>query len=159
MSKHSSPSDQPHLEGYPVAIRLPVQWGDQDAFGHVNNTVFFRWFESARIEYVRRVTRVDAPSPDSAGLILASIQCDFKRPVNFPDSIVAGARVVQIGNSSMRMEHAVWSEGQQVLVAEGHSTVVVFDYAAGRSRRVPKEMRAEIERLEAGEPPIEAGAT
>lgn len=149
MNQQSFPASiATRLPGFPIAIRLPVLWGDQDAFGHVNNTVFLRWFESARIEYIRQVTRVDAPSPDSAGLILASIQCDFRLPVNFPDLVVIGARVARIGNSSMRMEHAVWSETQQAQVAEGHSTIVVFDYAAGRSRPVPDEARAAIAALE-----------
>jgi acyl-CoA thioester hydrolase len=152
-SQSPDANTEPHLPGFPVAIRLPVLWGDQDAFGHVNNTVFLRWFESARIEYIRRVTRVDAPSPDNAGLILASIQCDFKLPVNFPDLVVIGARVARIGNSSMRMEHAVWSEAQQALVAEGHSTVVVFDYTAGRSRPVPDDVRTAIAALE-GDPAL-----
>ncbi|MEX0586451.1 MAG: thioesterase family protein, partial [Pirellulales bacterium] len=71
------------LADYPMSICLPVQWGDQDAFGHVNNTVYFRWFESARIAYLDR-PELRAAMPDSSlGPILAAIRCDFRRQVTF----------------------------------------------------------------------------
>jgi acyl-CoA thioester hydrolase len=135
------------LPDYPVAIALPVQWGDQDLNAHVNNVVFFRWFESARVEYLNRLGmshwRAGGPGP-----ILASVKCDFKRQVQFPDTVEIGAKVVRLGRSSLTMQNAVASRAQQAIVAEGESIMVVFDYALHQSVPIPDDLRAAIEGLE-----------
>ncbi len=142
------------LAEFPIVVTLPIQWGDQDAFGHVNNTVFFRWYESARIAYFARVIPDPAPEEDAAqeedaaGLILASIQCDFKRQVTFPDTVEVGATVTRIGSSSMTVEHLAYSQSQQAVVAEGTSTVLTFDYQSNKPKRVPDKVRAAIAALE-----------
>src|SRR4051794_37686910 len=98
------------LSAFPVVITLPVQWGDMDSFKHVNNTVFFRWFESARIAYWGRIG-VDAMMRDTrVGPILASVSCDYRRQVTYPDTVHVGAKVVRVGRSSVGMEYAVASE-------------------------------------------------
>ena len=134
--------------GYPVGITLPVQWGDQDAFGHVNNTVYFRWFESARIAYGRRIGLNAWKETRNIGPILASITCEYRRQVTFPDTVRVGARITRIGRSSMTMEHVVISEAVGGTAAEGTSAVVLFDYTAGRSYPIPDELRRAIEALE-----------
>jgi acyl-CoA thioester hydrolase len=136
------------LAGFPVVIALPVQWGDQDALGHVNNIVYFRWCESARIEYLRRLSLDAAGSRESAGVIVAAIGCDFRRPVTFPDTVLVGARITRIGRSSIAMEHKVYSQAQQAVVADASSTIVAFDHRAGASRPVADDVRAAIGRLE-----------
>jgi acyl-CoA thioester hydrolase len=138
---------------YPVLLRLPVQWGDQDSFHHVNNTVYFRWFESARIAYMLRLGLASDAESKKLGLILASIQCDFLRPVHFPDTIVAGARISRIGRSSMTMDHAAFSQARGEIVAQGTSTVVAFDYATQRPVLVPEEVRQAIAALQGSRPP------
>lgn len=135
------------LSAYPVVIAVPVQWGDQDALQHVNNVVFLRWFESARIAYFRHLgISIGAQNPQ--GLILAAVHCDFQRPVTFPDTIHVGSRVTRIGRSSMDVAHAVFSSAQQGIVAQGHSTVVVYDYQQGKPLPVPNELRSAITQLE-----------
>ncbi|MDR3637733.1 MAG: thioesterase family protein [Isosphaeraceae bacterium] len=136
------------LLGFPVTITLPVQWGDQDAFGHVNNTVYFRWYESSRIAYGQRVGMHVWKETQNIGPILASITCDYRRQVTFPDTIHVGARVTRIGRSSMTMEHVLVSEATAGVAAEGSSTIVMFDYNANRSYSVPEEIRRAIEQLE-----------
>ena len=143
------------LTGYPVVLRLPVQWGDMDAFQHVNNTVYFRWFESARIDYTSRLGFEAMIRDQKIGPILASMSCNFRRQVRFPDHVLIGARVSRLGNSSFQMEHAVASEGQGEVVADGSSTLVFFDYAANRALRLPDDMRASIRAIE-GKPIPEA---
>jgi acyl-CoA thioester hydrolase len=135
------------LSAYPVVIAVPVQWGDQDALQHVNNVVFLRWFESARIAYFRQLGMAVA-GRDQHGLILAAVHCDFQRPVTFPDTIHVGSRVTRIGRSSMDVAHAVWSSAQQAIVAQGHSTVVVYDYQHGKPLPVPNDLRTAITQLE-----------
>src|SRR3954471_19281399 len=97
------------LEGFPVVIEVPVWWGDQDAFGHVNNTVPLRWFESARIAYSTR-TGLSALMPTRRiGPILASITANSRRQLRFPDTVFVGARITRIGRTSMTMDHTVVS--------------------------------------------------
>src|SRR5215218_6470782 len=138
------------IADYPARTRLPVQWGDQDAFGHVNNTVYFRWFESARIKYLEQIELSERSSGDQLGPILAAVSCNYRRQVKYPDSVLIGARTLSIGRSSIRMSYVVWSEAQQAIVADGDSTIVAFDYRLNKSQAVTDEIRAKIERIEGG---------
>src|SRR3954447_21061393 len=95
--------------GFPVVITLPVQWGDQDAFGHVNNTVYFRWYESGRIAYSQRIGLIELFESARIGPILASISCDYRRAITFPDTVAVGSRVTRIGRTSLGMEHTLLS--------------------------------------------------
>lgn len=141
------------LSSYPVVLSLPVQWGDQDAFGHVNNTVYFRWFESARIRYLEHIDLgekgVGQHTPGEVlGPILAAINCNYRRQLKYPDTVQIGTRITRIGRSSMTMEQAVWSSTQEAIVADGQSTIVAFDYQANRPREVPAGIRKMIEKIE-----------
>jgi acyl-CoA thioester hydrolase len=137
------------LAKFPVVITLPVQWGDQDAFGHVNNAVPHRWFESARIELFGRIGLLDLFRQERRGPILAANSCDYRRQINFPDTVHVGIRVARIGRTSIGFEHEIVSEAQQAVVADGTSTTVVFDYQAGKPHPVPESVRRAIESLEA----------
>jgi acyl-CoA thioester hydrolase len=137
------------LAGEPLAIGLPVQWGDQDAFGHVNNTVYFRWMESARIEYFRAAGLEDLMTNQGVGPILASIKCDYRRQLKYPDSLLVSSRVTDIGRTSIRMSHKLYSNLQAAVAAEGESVIVVFDYRSQRPVRVSDDLRAKIEAFQA----------
>src|SRR5262245_17515748 len=136
------------LTGQPVVITLPVQWGDQDAFGHVNNVVYFRWMESARIEYFRLNGLTELMDRHGAGMILATIKCDFRRQLTHPDTMLVSASIASVGRTSMKMAHLVYSTSQQVVVAEGDSVIVMFDYKSQRPFPVPDDIRAKIDELE-----------
>jgi len=136
------------LSGYPLVTTIPILWGDEDAFAHVNNLAYLRWCETARVEYMRRVALWSATPPSGIGPIMASVKCDYKAPLNYPDTIDVGTRVVAIGNSSVRMEQVVFSRALQKVAAEVESTVVMLDYQAGRPVRVTDEIRAAIAALE-----------
>ena len=83
------------LANYPVVIKVPVQWGDQDAFGHVNNTVPHRWFESVRIELFGRIGLLESLKERRIGPILAAVSCNYRRQINFPDTVHVGIRVAR----------------------------------------------------------------
>ncbi len=136
------------LADFHVILTVPVQWGDQDAMQHVNNVVYFRWCESARIAYFGEIGLADRRSSEHVGPILASIKCDFRRQLNFPDTIRIGARISRIGRTSLSMVHQIESLAQQAIVAEADSTMVVFDYDSGKPHPVPDALRAAIEALE-----------
>lgn len=132
---------------FPVLIQMPVQWGEQDAFGHVNNIHFLRWFESARIAYLMACGA--RMTSDSIGPILASVHCDYKKQIKFPDTVTVSAGLIKIGHSSITLEHRLWSEHQQqLLAASGHSVVVMFDYQAQKVVPVSSDIRASIARIQ-----------
>lgn len=136
----------PNPDEFPVKIEIPVQWGDHDAFGHVNNVHFLRWFESARIELLQRCgARI---SNESIGPILAAVNCDYRRQVQFPDTLVVSASVAKIGNTSITIQHYMWSESQDCqLVAEGQSVVVMLNYQTQQTVDVSEEIRSKLAEL------------
>ncbi|GAC1467752.1 MAG: hypothetical protein NVSMB9_09690 [Isosphaeraceae bacterium] len=136
------------LKPFPIIVLLPVQWGDMDAYQHVNNTIYFRWFETARIAYTMRLGLKDMMIRDQVGPILAAIACDYRRPVVFPDTVRIGSRVTRIGRSSFGMDHALVSESSETVVAEARSTLVVYDYRVGKPVSVPDQIREGIRLLE-----------
>lgn len=136
------------LADYPVVVTLPVLWGDQDAFQHVNNAVFIRWFESARIAYLEETGLGELLRGASLGPILAAIACNYRQQLRYPDTVLVGARVTRIGRSSMTMQHAVYSQSLGAIAADGDSTIVVFDYAAGQSRPAPDSVRQKLKEVE-----------
>jgi len=136
------------LSEFPVIFSIPVQWGDQDAFGHVNNVVYFRWFESARVAYADRVGLTALLDQQRIGPILAAVACNYRRQIKFPDTVHVGARITRLGRSSMTMEHRVVSDVQQAITGEGDSTIVTFDYAEQRVVPIPEALRTSIEQLE-----------
>jgi acyl-CoA thioester hydrolase len=142
------PTSTSALADFPVIFSLPVQWGDQDAFLHVNNTVYLRWFESARIAYFGRIGLSDLMAAEKVGPILAAIACNYRRPLTFPETVHVGARITRIGRTSMTMEHRLVTSTSAAPAADGTSTIVVFDYNASRPHPVPESVRRAIEALE-----------
>jgi acyl-CoA thioester hydrolase len=114
----------------------------------VNNSVYFRWFETGRIAYWRRIGLWDLLTSDRIGPILASVTCDYRRQLGYPDTIFVGTSVARIGRTSLAMEQVVVSCAEGAVAAEGRSTGVVFDYAANTSTPVPRAVRQAIAALE-----------
>lgn len=138
----------PTLAHYPVIVRIPVQWGEMDAYGHVNNTVFFRYFESARILYLERCRFLEAYERDRIGAILHSTSCRFRRPLFYPDTAAIGTRAVEVSEDRFTMTYEMVSEERRELVAEGRGVVVSYDYEAGSVVPIPDYVRKAIDTLE-----------
>ena len=140
---------------YPVVAQVEVRWGDMDAFQHVNNTVYFRYFEQVRIAYFNRAFDSSGWSggmPSGVGPILYSTSCRFRAPVTYPDTLFIGARTTQLGADRFTMQFGVYSEQLGRIAAEGEAVVVSFDYSTGRKADLPQEWVDAIERIEAGGP-------
>jgi acyl-CoA thioester hydrolase len=145
----STSSDRPSLlAAFPILTEITVLWADEDAFGHVNNVAYLRWCETARTDYLRRAACFPPLPPQGIGPILASQTCHYLRPLNYPGTVVVGARVTAIGNSSIRMEHCVVSRATGELAAEAVAVVVTVDYTTGKPVRVPEDIRQAIAQLE-----------
>jgi acyl-CoA thioester hydrolase len=137
------------LGHFPVSVTIPVAWGDMDAFQHVNNTVYARWLETARIAYFMRLGLLERMRSDGIGPIVGRIAIDFRRPVTFPDTVRVDATTKKIGRSSLTMAYRIWSAEQDAEVATGEDVIVVVDYRSGRTMVVDDALRAAIVGLEA----------
>jgi acyl-CoA thioester hydrolase len=135
------------LDGYPIVIELPVAWADMDVFGHVNNTVFFRYFESARIAYLEAIDFADGGAGGGIGAILASTQCRFRRPLTYPDTVRVGTRATDVGADRFGMDYVVVSTAQGEVAAEGGAVVVAYDYGVRQKAPLPEAVRARMTRL------------
>ena len=140
----------PALADFPATFTIPILWGDQDAFGHINNVVYIRWFESARIAYLEQSGLEPLLLQHGLGPILASVVCNYRKQLLYPDTVTIGARITRLGRTSLSMEHATFSHQQQAIVADGQSIVVTFDYQAQRSIEIPADVRAAISQFEDG---------
>jgi len=136
------------LADFPVITSIPLLWGDQDAFGHANNLVYMRWAETARVEYLLRVGQFPDLPPSGVAPILASMKCDYRRVLNYPDTVYVGTRITRIGNSSFQMEHRIVSQNLDQIAAEVDSTLVMLDYSRNKPVTVPAEVRNIIGALE-----------
>jgi acyl-CoA thioester hydrolase len=138
------------LAAYPVVVETEIAWGEMDAFQHVNNAVYFRWFESARIAYFREVGFVaeGAGIPSGVGPILAATDCRYRIPLTYPDRVSIGARVRDLEPDRFVMEYAVVSHAAGALAASGTGRIVSYDYDTRTRAPLPDEVRRRIEELE-----------
>lgn len=135
---------------FPVEVETPVAWGEMDAFGHVNNTVFFRYFETARIAYFDEIDFTGGPERGEVGPILHSTHCRFRRPLTYPDTVTVGARVTETAEDRLTMEYRVVSRKLEAVAAEGGGVVVSYHYGDARKAPLPERIRRRIRELEDG---------
>ncbi|MBI4787572.1 MAG: acyl-CoA thioesterase [Chloroflexi bacterium] len=133
----------------PVVVEIPVAWGEMDAFQHVNNVVYFRYFETARIAYFQRLDLMGLMDQTGIGPILGSVQCQFKIPLTYPDTVSVGTRISKISADRFTMEYLVVSHQHQKLAAQGEGVIVSFNYRENRKAPLPDVWRARIATLEA----------
>ncbi len=132
------------MKGYPFQIQVPIQWGDMDALGHVNNAVYFRWFESVRVAIGHKVGLIATP-PGETGPIVAHTGCDYRKALRYPGDVTVGARVRRIGTTSIEMEYAIArTDAPNDLIATGRSIVVLVRYATGEKVPVPTPLRVSL---------------
>jgi acyl-CoA thioester hydrolase len=136
------------LAGFAVVVEQTVAWGDMDSYRHVNNVVYFRYFENARLEYFRRLDWFEYEKETGIGPILASTQCRFRRALTYPDTIRIGARVVSVDTDRLTYEYRLVSQKLRAIAADGQGVIVTYHYAHGQKVPIPEELRRRIARLE-----------
>ena len=132
----------------PVVIEVPVAWGEMDSFKHVNNVHYFRYFESARTRYVEELNILEFMNDYAMGPILSETSAKFLAPVTYPDTLSVGIRSIKAANGRLVQQYQIWSQEQSRLVATGESTMLFFDYRAGKRCDIPEELARRIFRLE-----------
>ncbi len=136
------------LKMFPVIVEIPVAWGEMDALGHVNNVVYFRYFENARIAYFDKMKFWDFMKQSGIGPILAATRCTFKAPLTFPDRVLVGTRTSEIKDDRFIMQYALVSQRLQKVAAEGEAVMVIYDYRQNKKTSLPEELRRTITDLE-----------
>ncbi|MGH8453855.1 MAG: acyl-CoA thioesterase [Nevskiales bacterium] len=145
-------SDAPSRAQFRHFTSLPVQWGDMDMLGHVNNVIFFRYAESGRIAYFDQMLGNDPDIWGGEGPILAEIQCRFIQQMRYPAQLEIGTRTVKIGSRSLAIECGIFKQGEEAPVATSRAAVVWFNYREQKAALVPDTLRATIRGFEAVNP-------
>jgi acyl-CoA thioester hydrolase len=133
---------------YPVIVTQAVVWGDMDSYQHVNNVVYFRYFENARLEYIRRLDWFAFQEATGIGPILASTQARFRRPLTYPDTIHIGVRLLEMKEDRFTIEHHIVSEKLNDVATQGQGILVAYHYPTNEKTLLPEEMKERILALE-----------
>ena len=116
------------LEGYPVITEIPVAWGEMDALNHVNNVVYFRYFETARLDYFADIGLMEEMQVTQVGPVLSETSSRYRRPVTYPDTLLVGSRVSVLAEDSFVMEYKIVSKQQGAVTTTGTAKVVMFNF-------------------------------
>lgn len=124
-------------------LEVPLRWGDMDAMAHLNNVMYFRLMEEARIQWFAHFGFPTLPVGEAP--ILAHAACDFVRAMTYPGVAIVRQIVTRVGRSSVEMSIAIEKQGEPgVTYATGRTVIVWYDYAAGKSAPWPEAVRAAI---------------
>lgn len=125
------------------SCQVPVRWGDMDAYGHVNNALYMRYLEEARVQLLANI----GAAMDGNGIdpVVINVGCTFLRPVNYPATMIIKSYVGEIGRSSFMVHYELaTTDAPDILCSEGYSKVVWMDHKTGRSVSLPDQIRSKI---------------
>ena len=125
---------------------LTTRWADNDAYGHVNNTVYYEWFDTAVNAWMIEQGLLDIANGDPIALVVET-GCTYFSPLEFPEDVEVGLAVDRLGRSSIRYRIGVFSGGADAAAAAGHFVHVVVDRTSRRPVAMPPDWRAKLEVL------------
>ncbi|MDP8993426.1 MAG: acyl-CoA thioesterase [Pseudomonadota bacterium] len=126
---------------------IATRWGDNDAYGHVNNTVHYAWFDTTVNAWLAEAGLLDIASGQIIGLVVET-GCRYASPLTFPEPVEVGLAVEHLGRSSVRYRLGVFARAAAEAAAEGHFVHVYVDRASRRPVALPEEWRRALEALE-----------
>ena len=126
---------------------ITTRWMDNDAYGHVNNVVYYSWFDTVVNQFLIANGVLDIERSEVIGLVIET-QCNYFASVAFPDRITAGLRVTKLGNSSVRYEVAIFREDEESAAAQGHFVHVYVNRATRRPASLSDNMRKLLQSIE-----------
>ena len=142
--------DKPQPEprsSYKAFRTISTRWMDNDAYGHVNNVVYYSWFDTVVNAHLIEHGALDVQHSETIGLVVET-QCNYFSPVEFPQTVEAGLRVARIGRSSVRYEVGLFLEGAPMTAAKGHFIHVYVDRAQRRPAELPPKLKTVLEALQ-----------
>jgi acyl-CoA thioester hydrolase len=131
---------------YPHFLTLSTRWMDNDVYGHVNNALYYGFFDTAINQYLIAEGDLDITAGEVIGFAAES-HCQYLQPIAFPDVIEVGLRVGKLGNSSVRYELAIFKQGETLAAATGYFVHVFVDRKTQRPVAIPATIRAALRRL------------
>jgi acyl-CoA thioester hydrolase len=142
MSKAAVPNRADYKVFYPITTR----WSDNDIYGHVNNVVYYSYFDTAANRYLIEEGGLDISDSSIVGYVVNS-GCEYHTPITYPESVEAGVRVDRLGNSSVQYGIAIFKAGEQDAAAHGHFVHVFVERAENKSVPIPQSLRLALEKL------------
>jgi acyl-CoA thioester hydrolase len=136
----------PRRAAYPHFLAIPTRWMDNDVYGHINNVVYYSFFDTVVNQYLVAAGGLDIEKSPVIGLVVETL-CRYFKPLAFPDTLDAGLRVGRLGASSVRYEIALFRQDDDDAAAAGHFVHVYVDRATRRPVPVPEAMRGALARI------------
>lgn len=124
-------------------IELKVDWSDLDAYGHVNNLAILRFFQTARIYFLEKFDLSPVNLKEGKGPIMAYVSGQFKKILHYPETITICTKIVEVKNTSFKMEHSILNE-QCEIIAEGEDVVVYYDFVKNEKIVIPDELKIRL---------------
>jgi acyl-CoA thioester hydrolase len=131
---------------YKVFRPIGTRWMDNDAYGHVNNVVYYSWFDTVVNAHLIEQGALDIQRGQTIGLVIET-GCNYFSALEFPQTVEAGLRVAHMGNSSVRYEIGLFAQGEPLTAAKGHFVHVYVDRVTRRPTALPEKLRTVLEAL------------
>ncbi|MBZ2192345.1 acyl-CoA thioesterase [Pseudoalteromonas arctica] len=131
---------QTFKDQHPIHTDITVAWADMDALQHVNNVVYLRYFEIARIDFLNKINLFDTISSNGVGPVISENNIRYKRPVTFPDTLTVGVTISDIKTDRFVMNYTVFSHAQNAITTTGTSKVVMFDFETGQKAPIAEPL-------------------
>lgn len=135
------------MEGFKVKLVLRIDWSEMDILGHVNNVMYFKYIQAARVNYWEAMGFTEQLGAGGLGPMLASCTCQFKKPLYYPGQVTILSRVDYIKNTSFGISHRLLNDREEV-VAEAQDVVVAYDFSSNQKVNMPQHLREKIAEIE-----------
>ena len=146
MAEESRKSEPLRRDQFPHHLPIPTRWSDNDAYGHLNNVVFYSYFDTVVNQYLITCGVLDVDTSPVIGLVVET-GCNYFASAAFPERLDAGLRVAKLGNSSVRYEIALFREGVDTAIAQGHFVHVYVGRETRRPVRMPTQLRNVLSKI------------
>lgn len=134
------------LDAYPHKLKIPTRWMDNDVYGHVNNAVYYFYFDTLVNTWLIENGLLEIGKSETIGLVVET-GCTYFAPMSYPETITAGLRVAKIGTSSVRYEIALFSEGKTEAAAQGHFVHVYVDEKNRKPQIISAMMKTKLSQI------------
>lgn len=139
-------ADAGRRDDYPFRLPIATRWKDNDVYGHVNNVIYYSYFDTVVNGYLIDQGVLDIEESSIIGLVVET-QCRFFKPITFPDTVHAGLRVARLGDRSVRYEIGLYRNEEDSPAAQGHFVHVYVERTTRRATALPPELRKALERI------------